>query len=202
MKTKLFTLLSAGALIFAIGCGDSQDVDDGTDSGSSDQDGATEQDSAITQDSSPGEDSATTQDSSPGEDGATEQDSDPGADTGPIECDTKTNHVLVTYAGGQSCVDLDPLEVVKFKGTNDAHKLADVWKATLFKVSVAGKKFDFVGNDGFQSSSRGPCKALLEGEKFEKGFILKANKNLVWNEGDDVPKCFAVKNAAKIIAAD
>lgn len=190
MKTKLFTLLSAGALIFAIGCGDSQDVDDGTDSGSSDQDGATEQDSATTQDSSPGEDSAT------------EQDSNPGAETGPIECDTKTNHVLVTYAGGQSCVDLDPLEVVKFKNTDDAHKLADVWKATPFKVSVAGKKFDFVGNDGFQSSSRGLCKDLLEGEKFEKGFILKANKNLVWNEGDDVPKCFAVKNAAKIIAAD
>ena len=94
-------------------------------------------------------------------------------------------------------VDLRRLRTTSLRGA-DAVPLQELWLSALMPFELSRLTFDFVGYDGFRSSSLGGGK--LGGPLFKEGYLLIEGRRPVWDESLRIPCFFRVKGVERIVA--
>ena len=85
---------------------------------------------------------------------------------------------------------------VRREGRRRLVALADVWWAASLPLDPRRLRVDFVGDDGFDTSSKdGPP---LPGTALERGFVDLDTRDLFWEI--DVPCFYRVKGMASLVA--
>lgn len=78
--------------------------------------------------------------------------------------------------------------------------LSDLWVASQLPGDLVDLSFDFVSDDGFRSTDQ--RRPRLGIAMFLKGFLDLETRDVLWDDGVDVPWFYQVKAVRTIIADD
>jgi hypothetical protein len=78
--------------------------------------------------------------------------------------------------------------------------LSDLWVASQLPGDLVDLSFDFVSDDGFRSTEK--RRPRLGIAMFLKGYLDLETRDVLWDEGVDVPWYYQVKSVRTIIADD
>jgi hypothetical protein len=98
-----------------------------------------------------------------------------------------------------SIVDLRRLYATNLNGTRVV-SLADVWVAAQLPGDLFALAFDFIDDDGARAAQG--TNAKLDNGQFVKGWLDLDTRNLVWNDGTEVPDQWRVKAVSTIVVED
>jgi hypothetical protein len=109
------------------------------------------------------------------------------------------SRVLVMRGSRASIVDLRRLYATNVNGARVV-SLADVWVAAQLPGDLFALSFDFIDDDGGRASRGSGVK--LENGLFVRGWIDLDTRNVLWDEGSDVPRHWHVKAVSTIVVED
>lgn len=76
--------------------------------------------------------------------------------------------------------------------------LADIWICSGRSEELSDVAFDFVGEDGFRSSSE--WNEVVFGTGLARGFLDCGSRDLVWDQALSLPRYFCVKRVTTFVA--
>ena len=109
------------------------------------------------------------------------------------------SRVSIVRGARMALVDPTRLFVTTIRGARVV-ALSDLWVASQLPGDLVDLSFDFVSDDGFRSTDK--RRPRLGIAMFLKGYLDLATRDVLWNEGVDVPWYYQVKSVRTIIADD